>query len=165
MPGPNRRLLVQELLKGWMDGRIKLYLTMTALHYRRAHVALFQQGNYVPLETDGRHRAHVCAFARIHDGQSILTIVPRLVYGLLQDKQSILTIVPRLIGLLQDNRVAPLGPDVWKDTWVETEPQVVQYRNILTGEVLSPSTVERRLALPLAEIFRDCPVALLERIA
>ncbi|MGH7230799.1 MAG: malto-oligosyltrehalose synthase, partial [Nitrospiraceae bacterium] len=146
--GADRGALVRELLGSWKDGRIKLYLTSTILHYRRAHAALFRHGRYVPLETGGTQGDRICGFARVHDDRSVLTLVPRLTYGLTPDRG-----------------FPPVGSEVWKDTWVATEPFVARYRHILTGDVLSPTDVNGRPALHLAQVFRDCPVALLESMA
>ncbi|MFQ5781143.1 MAG: malto-oligosyltrehalose synthase, partial [Nitrospiria bacterium] len=40
----NRKRLVRELIKTRTDGRIKCYVTATALHYRRVHPSLFLEG-------------------------------------------------------------------------------------------------------------------------
>jgi (1->4)-alpha-D-glucan 1-alpha-D-glucosylmutase len=146
--GSDRRSLVRDLLATRKDGRIKLYLTMTGLRYRRRHASLFHSGRYVPLESGGAYRNHVCAFARVHEDHAVATIVPRLVQGLLR----------------KDGR-ASLESEVWKDTWIWTDAEVGRYRNLLTGDVLSPARVEGRPALPLAQVFHDCPLALLEKIS
>src|SRR5213080_2907500 len=38
----------EELMQNWPDGRIKMFLTQRALHFRSEHVELFQSGNYLP---------------------------------------------------------------------------------------------------------------------
>jgi maltooligosyltrehalose synthase len=53
--------LVQELLAQWWDGRLKLYVTSKALHFRRSHATLFQDGDYLPLLCRGARREHVIA--------------------------------------------------------------------------------------------------------
>jgi len=148
--GPDRRNVVQDLLVNRADGRIKLYNTMTALTYRRDHSALFLNGEYVPLESQGAKKDNLCAFARIHGDDAVITVVPRL-----------------LAGLNPDAKTAPIGSDVWGDTaitvpaWRPGSP----YRNLLTGETLCSVTAEERQALPLAQILGLFPVALLERLA
>lgn len=143
-----QRQLVQALLATVPDGRIKLYLTMVGLHYRRAHVSLFLSGEYVPLEVGGTKKRHVCAFARIYEDRAIVAIVPVLVKGLCQDAETF-----------------PFGPGVWEDTWV-TVPSwrpASCYQNLFTGEILSSTEAEGKQSLRLAEILGSCPVALLER--
>ncbi len=147
--GANRVELVKELLDAREDGRIKLYVTMTVLHYRKASAELFQEGEYVPLAARGSKKDHVCAFARLHGDHAVVAVTPRLVAGLLSDK-----IEP------------PVGRAVWGDTMV-TAPSWrpgSRYRNVLTDETLVSSTVEEKQALSLAEVCGRFPVALLERI-
>ena len=50
-----------EMLTNWRDGRLKLYLTKEALHFRRSHRDLFLRGEYLPLESPGDHRESVCS--------------------------------------------------------------------------------------------------------
>ena len=99
--GSDQRQFVQELLATVPDGRIKLYITMVGLHYRRAHASLFLSGEYVPLKVEGTKKRHVCAFARIYEDQAVVAIVPILVKG-----------------LCQETEMFPFGPSVWEDTWV-----------------------------------------------
>ncbi len=56
--GSDQRQFVQELLATVSDGRIKLYMTMVGLHYRRAHASLFLSGEYVPLKVEGGKKQH-----------------------------------------------------------------------------------------------------------
>ena len=51
--GADRRALSRHLLETRLDGRIKLYVIMTALNFRRARQELFQRGDYLPLDTSG----------------------------------------------------------------------------------------------------------------
>ncbi|MEP6956713.1 MAG: malto-oligosyltrehalose synthase, partial [Chthoniobacterales bacterium] len=68
----------EELLAGWPDGRIKMFLTHRLLHFRREHPDLFLRGSYVPLRTTGAHRDSCVAFAREHESSWIVVIAPRL---------------------------------------------------------------------------------------
>jgi (1->4)-alpha-D-glucan 1-alpha-D-glucosylmutase len=141
--------LVEALLKTIPDGRIKLYITMAGLHYRRAHDSLFLRGEYVPLKVEGAKKKHVCAFARIYEDRAVVAIVPVLVRGLWQDAET-----------------PPPDPSVWGDTWVivpSWRPGSC-YQNLFTGEVLCSSEAEGTQRLRLAEILGCCPVALLERM-
>ncbi len=147
-----RGWLVRTLMASCQDGRIKLYLTLTALNFRRTHAALFQDGDYLSLDAQGVRRDHVCAFARgpaDRPDQAVLTIVPRLV-----------------AGLMQDSGKFPLGADAWRGTVlpVPTAKRGTRYRNVLTGAVLTPAEAGGTRVLSLADVFRDCPVALLERV-
>ena len=85
----NQRRLVQEMLATVPDGRIKLYITMVGLQYRRTHAPLFLSGEYVPLKVEGTKKRHVCAFARIYEDQAVVAVVPILVKGLCQETETV----------------------------------------------------------------------------
>jgi (1->4)-alpha-D-glucan 1-alpha-D-glucosylmutase len=147
--GQDPRQLVHTLLDHRTDGRIKLYVTMTALNYRRANRALFQNGEYIPLESQGSKQDHVCAFARLHAEQATVTVVPRLV-----------------ASLTGDQKILPVGQDIWGDTWVIVPSwrPGSPYRSLFTEETLMSQTVGEHQMLPVAKVLGECPVALLERL-
>jgi (1->4)-alpha-D-glucan 1-alpha-D-glucosylmutase len=147
--GSNQRQLVQDMLATVSDGRIKLYITMVGLHYRRTHAPLFLSGEYVPLKVEGTKKRHVCAFARIYEDRAVVAIVPILVEG-----------------LCQETEMFPFSPSVWEDTWVIVPSwrPASCYQNLLTGEILSSTEAEGKQSLRLAEVMGSCPVALLERV-
>jgi len=147
--GPDSRRLVRALLDQRTDGKIKLYTTMTALNYRLANRALFQNGEYIPLGCHGSKQDHVCAFARLHGEQSAVTVVPRFV-----------------ASLTDDPKRPPVGSDTWGGTWVIVPSWRAgsPYRNLFTGETLSSQTVGEHQMLPMAEVLGEYPVALLERL-
>lgn len=142
--GDNRRELCRRLLKTKKDGRVKLYLTMQTLHCRRAHPELFAAGEYIPAEVTGAAADHVFAFARRNEGQWVLVAVPRLVTRLVKEDQ------------------APLG-EVWGDTAVHLPgaPGGLGWRNVLTGQTLSPAERDGQLSFAIGELFADLPVTLL----
>ena len=147
--GSDQRRFVQELLATVPDGRIKLYITMVGLHFRRAQASLFQQGEYVPLKVEGAKQKHVCAFARIYGDRAVVVVIPVLVKG-----------------LCQETEIFPFDPRIWEDTWVivPSWKPASCYQNLFTGEILSSTEAEGKQSLRLAEILRFCPVALLERM-
>src|SRR5262249_41890719 len=106
-----------------------------------ANEALFREGDYVPLEADGERRDHVCAFARTAGGRSVVVAVPRLVLRLTGGQERL-----------------PLGPEVWRDTVLRLPEGRRDYRNVFVGEKLAGRGAE---GLPLAEVFRTFPVAIL----
>ena len=148
--GPDRRKLVGQLLDQKTDGRIKFYVTMIGLQYRRAHPLVFAEGRYVALEGQGPRSQHVCAFARVHEEKTIVAVVPRLLGGLMSETKG----------------AAPLGADVWQDTCLllpDDEPGI-EYRNLFTSHIIRPDRHDGRSTLQLQHILQDCPVALLERL-
>lgn len=144
--GVNRLALVRRLMESWEDGRIKLYLLYSGLRHRREHATLYLDGDYVPLECSGVRQSHVCAYARLHQEQAIVTVIPRLSAELVPAGS------------------AAVG-DVWQDTrlTVPSWKAGSHYINLLTGQRLDTITEEGRQVLPLSQVLRDCPVALLER--
>ena len=64
----DRAALAQELVKTREDGRVKMFLIREALALRARRRALFERGDYRPLEVHGAWAEHVCAFARVARG-------------------------------------------------------------------------------------------------
>jgi len=136
--------LVPELLEGWEDGRLKLYLSWKALHFRRAHPELFLQGDYLPLYAAGRNRESVCAFARRRGNEWALLAAPRL--------------VTRLVAVGE----FPLGKKVWGGGVLPLPRGApARWRNVLTGETVAAVFLRGKKSLPLARVFERFPVALL----
>ncbi len=144
-----RQPLLHDLLVNRADGRIKLWLTAEGLRYRRAHASLFLHGEYVPLDVVGPKREHLFAFARIHEDEAIVVVVPRLLTGLVED---------------------PAGRSFDGWTWGETSvvmpswKQGSSYRNVLSERQLETAQNGTRQTLSAAEILREFPGALLERL-
>ena len=144
--GSGRKELVRRLMVDKEDGRIKLYLTYRLLNFRRENRELFEKSEYLPLEAQGRLAENVCAFARKGDGKSIIIAAPRF-----------LTKVFPWQELTLDEKV-----------WSETSIIIpfaragARYRQVLTGESVTALECEGNTILPLAEVFADCPVAVLE---
>jgi (1->4)-alpha-D-glucan 1-alpha-D-glucosylmutase len=137
--------LVEQILKFWQDGRIKLYVTYKALNIRRAYQDIFQEGNYAPLPIEGQRREHVCAFGRNMRKKWAITVVPRF--------------VPRLV----DIGYLPCGQQVWgNDILILPEDAPQNWLNVLTGEKLR--AFDGRKGLSLAEVFHIFPVAFLKNI-
>ncbi len=143
-----RLKFARELLDSRQDGRIKFYVTMTGLRYRAAHIPLFQEGDYVPLEATGASKDRLCSFARISGDLAVVAVAPRLVAGLMGDR----------VG-------PPVGKGVWEDTRIPVPSWRAgsRYRNILTGEELTTTSAEDRQMLMVGEVLAHFPVALLER--
>lgn len=131
--------LHEELLHHPENGKVKLYLLHKALTTRRNMQALFATGDYVPLQVQGARKEHVLAFARHHKGEWALVAVPLLLVS--------------LVG----SHSQPLGEEVWQDTSIllpDNAPQEWQ-------QVLGAGTVNAAPSLPVAELFKTFPVALL----
>ena len=124
----------EDLLDNWPDGRIKLFLTHRLLRFRRENPELFRRGSYLPLTLTGVFADCCIAFAREHEGQSIVVLAPRL---------------SARIGF------PPIGA-AWGDTAVQLPTGWSGARSIFTGEIIS---LEK--TLPLAQAFAQLPFAAL----
>jgi len=112
--------LCQEMLSNYQDGRIKMWVTMRGLEFRREHPDLFRKGSYIPLEPSITNQ-HVCAFARVltHEQHTTMAIVavPRFTYTLMGGVQK-----------------PPVG-HVWENAALKLPPGAPsELENIFTGE-------------------------------
>lgn len=147
--GTNREGLMKDLLKTSEDGRIKLFVTMVGLQYRRTHRGLVQGGEYLPLDIQGRKREHLCAFARVNHDHAAVVVAPRL-----------------LAGLMPGHAGFSIGADTWEDTTVTVPPWKPRgrYRNLFTEERFTSMPEGERHVLPLSQVCGTFPIALLERL-
>jgi (1->4)-alpha-D-glucan 1-alpha-D-glucosylmutase len=139
---------VENLLRRWSDGRVKLFTTWKSLAVRREQAKLFTSGDYAPLFAAGlvptgvegvRAEAsrHVVAFARSFDGRRVIVAVPRLMVAVV------------------DAGVQPIG-DVWGDAVLEAgSDSAPVYVNAFTGESIAATGGEIRLR----DLFARFPVA------
>lgn len=131
--------LVSELLASRTDGRIKLFLIARTLRARRNLRTVFARGMYLPLRTGGEWADHIFAFCRTYRNTLVMAVAPRF-----------------LTRLVKPDEV-PTGEQVWRDTHLlcrKAMPSI--WVNLITGE-----SIPGALRLPVREVLRDCPVALL----
>ncbi|PYL69954.1 MAG: malto-oligosyltrehalose synthase, partial [Verrucomicrobia bacterium] len=69
---------IDELLRNWPDGRMKMFLTERLLQFRREHADLFYRGEYLPLRASGTLAECCVSFARELAGKWMIVIAPRL---------------------------------------------------------------------------------------
>ncbi|AKD05309.1 malto-oligosyltrehalose synthase [Pontibacter korlensis] len=131
--------LHKALLHHPENSKVKLYLLHKVLATRRDMQDLFDKGDYVPLQVHGAKQQHVLAFARHYQGKWAIVAVPLLLTSLVNGHE------------------LPLGEEVWQDTAIvlpETAPQGWQ-------QVLGQSTLNANGTLPVAQLLKTFPVALL----
>ena len=134
---------LRERLGHFDDGRVKLGLLQRVLRLREREPALFLEGSYLPLAIKGPAARHALAYGRQLDDRVAITIVPRLVAGMLP-----------IAG-------APsIEPDRWDGTTVQL-PDGLHARTLRC--VLSDTEVELDGTgrLPLATALATFPMALL----
>ena len=99
-------LNLDGLLRGWPNGRAKMFVMWKLLDLRERRAELFRAGDYEPIDGD----RNVCAFSR---GGEVLVVVPRFVTALVKPG------------------VFPLG-DLWRTAALGFPGR---WRNIFTGDV------------------------------
>jgi len=133
-------VLARELCANAVDGRIKLFVTSTALGFRRRRPDFFgAEADYAPLEARGAHADHVVSFGR-HE-RDVIVVAPRLTAALTRGR-----LVPPLGSLWEDDAL-----DVGEGSWTDLFTQRAH--------------TARGGALELAHVLADFPLALLERRA
>ncbi len=131
---------IKELLVNREDGRIKLFLTWRALGTRQDMYKVFSKGGYVPLKIAGRHKEHVFAFARRHEAEWTMTVVPRLCTSLVEEDHF------------------PLGHESWQDTEIIMPAGLPdRWNDSFTHETVTANGS----SVPVGEALRRFPVALL----
>ncbi|HNI38394.1 MAG TPA: malto-oligosyltrehalose synthase, partial [Pseudomonadales bacterium] len=140
--------LAVELLNHATDGRLKLYLTYRALHFRRTHRAIFEQGRYLSLSAVGTRALQAISFARCIQQQTIIVVATRFLANL-----------PIDISL-------PVGNAVWQDTVLLLPEEIAGcYRDVFTGQKICVQKQADTYVLPLAKVCTYLPIALLEKTA
>jgi (1->4)-alpha-D-glucan 1-alpha-D-glucosylmutase len=136
--------LIKELLAHWETGGIKQFITYKALNFRRAHLALFLHGDYLPLTAAGEREPHLVALARR------------------QESQWALAVAGRFFSHLAPQGKLPVGEEVWGETTLLLPPEAPpEWRDIFTDASLTTISGPTNQVLPLKQVFRDLPVALL----
>jgi (1->4)-alpha-D-glucan 1-alpha-D-glucosylmutase len=128
------------------DERAKLYLTWKILQFRREHAVLFRCGEYLPLRVTGEHATNLCAFARRHEGELLITVAPRL-----------------YLRLLGDRELPPLGEIVWENTTIELPREATgALQNLVDAtEVIAGYQVGDHSGVRVADALAHFPVAVL----
>jgi (1->4)-alpha-D-glucan 1-alpha-D-glucosylmutase len=124
---------------------LKLYTTWRTLQIRNRESPLFEAGNYIPLAVTGDKAEHVVAFAREYQGKSAIIAVPRLGATLLGED------------------VESIGDEArWGNTRVEIpNSSAACFHNAFRGGCTPVEINEPQRSLPIAEMLRDFPVALM----
>jgi (1->4)-alpha-D-glucan 1-alpha-D-glucosylmutase len=134
-----------ELMSGWRNGRIKLYLIWKALGFRQQFREMVSDGQFLPAEVLGPRAENVVAFFRVSRSGSALVVAPK--------------------WLANSGMDAGSGFDSarWNDFWDGTEillgdERAKTWRNVLTGERMEASSNGR---IRLGELLKHFSVGLL----
>jgi malto-oligosyltrehalose synthase len=132
---------MEASLANWRGGRIKQAIIAQTLALRREHPRLFAEGSYEPIEVTGAIADHLVAFARRHDSDIAITVVPRLPHALLGENDRI-----------------TFDPSVWEDAALAVDSaSAVVWRNIFDDQTIRSANGK----IATKSIFSLCPVALL----
>jgi (1->4)-alpha-D-glucan 1-alpha-D-glucosylmutase len=123
-------------LQHWQDGAVKQAVITQILKLRAELPAPFAKGNYTKLEAEGPASAHVLAFARKHEGRTIIAAVTRLSAPLLAEAE------------------LPLVP---ASAWAETTLTLPRAGAV---DCLADQHFSNQ-RLPIAKLFAALPIALL----
>jgi (1->4)-alpha-D-glucan 1-alpha-D-glucosylmutase len=135
----NRFNLINDLLTAREDGRVKMYLIYRALTVRKKYRTLFERGSYVPLETGGKYKNNIIAFAREHRPLWAVITVPRLLTSVVQEGQD------------------PLDRKVWDDTHIILPDDAPP----LWNEEITGAEVEGKQVIYAGDLLKQFPCALL----
>ena len=125
-----------------------MFVTNRALAARAELRGLYEQGDYVPLQTSGARKDSLFAFARTLPGSARIAI----------------TCVPRLVASLTPDGAPPIGCGVWIDTRLDLRAALAvpaRFREVFTGATIDVETAGGTAMIPAAAIFERFPVALL----
>jgi (1->4)-alpha-D-glucan 1-alpha-D-glucosylmutase len=144
-----RTSLADDLLRSATDGRIKMFVTTSALSYRQNNRDLFERGEYLPLQPAGERERHVVSFARRVGDKTAIVIATRFFLRLTTE--------------------TPIGREAWGDTAILLNDEIAGcYRDVFTGGRVytrkRPDGDEAGNELLVAEALERLPVALLERV-
>ncbi|MBI1255838.1 MAG: malto-oligosyltrehalose synthase [Chloroflexi bacterium] len=134
----NRAALADDLLAHADDGRIKLYVTQTALQLRRDSPKLFTAAPYEAIPVEGAKAGCVCAFIRRYGDVIVLVIAPRL------------------IALLTEGQQTPPIGAVWNDTVLKLD----EYAGKTARSLFTDEAIPLDGSTPLASLLRRFPVGL-----
>lgn len=135
------RQTLRNFVEHWHDGCIKLYLIWKAIRFRRDHVDLFRDGEFVPLQSAGTNARNVTAFLRRHGNSWSLAAIPRW-----------LSQVPRT-GNREFN---------WGDTRLTLPSDSPgTWNSILTQTQLASKNEGAEQHLMVSDLFQEFPVAFL----
>ena len=141
----NPENLLDQLIQNPVDGALKLYVTRSALRFRRANRELFAKGSYTGLRVIGKKQRHVITFSRSYRQREVVIAAGRF------------------FALLGADGSLPVGKETWSDTAVILRKQTTatHYRELFTGRVIATEKRNGNLVLPVSEAFSHLPIALL----
>ncbi|MDP4174899.1 MAG: malto-oligosyltrehalose synthase [Bacteroidota bacterium] len=137
----NIQKYLKKLVSDMSDGKIKMFLTYKVIKARNENPELFQLGEYIPLETGGKYKNNIVAFARHYQNLWAITIAPRF-----------------LTSLVKENHM-PFGQKVWDDTHLILPTVIKQLKDILSNDFVGTNSSSSLLSI--GDILKNFPVSLI----
>ena len=131
---------LSKLKENYPDGKIKMYCLHKALELRNKNRLIFEEGNYFPLEPEGKYSEDILAFARVWNNIYTIIIVPLTTTKFFTEKLGILEVV-------ENDTVLSLPlkfPGKWKNCFTKKK-------------------FKQQYSFTAAELFQDFPVAVLKQ--
>jgi (1->4)-alpha-D-glucan 1-alpha-D-glucosylmutase len=133
-----------SLLQNWPDGKIKQHVIRTALQHRVRHPELFLNGEFSPIIAEGPRSENIVSISRRNGKEHAIAVAPRWLANTYTPEEAL----PSL--------------DFWAETAISL-PKCgpVGWINLLTGERLDSALKQNPRSIPVYEVLRRFPVALL----
>jgi (1->4)-alpha-D-glucan 1-alpha-D-glucosylmutase len=132
----DRRAAMRGFFAVWQDARFKLATLTTLLRFRQHAAGLFAAGDYQNLEAHGTRAECVCAFARQHGEQVLVSLTARF-----------------------PHRLESRGFDVDSTIALPENLRSYAWQDLLSGRELTAEDG----CLSAQMVFRDLPAAVLVR--
>jgi malto-oligosyltrehalose synthase/4-alpha-glucanotransferase len=129
----------KDLWKDRYEGKIKLWLIHFLLKLRKEQEDVFTNGDYIPLETEGKYREHVFAFARRYNKVWHIITVP---------------LHPAVIAREQNKAIGDID-------WGDTAIILPELPKGFAEQVIAGNKIEYNGKLDVKDLFRDLPVSIL----
>ena len=146
-----RSSVLRNWLEHWIDGRIKMMVTVAGLRLRRELPDVFLAGEYMPVPVEITVPGGAVAFARLAPGrdQAVVFVAPRLFSRLISPTQSL-----------------PIGGDCWKTSRLMLPPELRdrQFRDEISGAEIRPTRASESAWIFVGEALQTLPVAMLRAV-
>jgi (1->4)-alpha-D-glucan 1-alpha-D-glucosylmutase len=145
LPCRERVEAIDDLLRHWHDGRIKMFVTACGLALRRGMTDFFIDAEYQPLDVEVTVPGGLVGFARTLDQRALITIVPRLTSRLTDTEHPL-----------------PIG-ERWKTSRVLLPASLASrtFREVFTGSTMTPERGTDGPWIFAGQALRTLPVAVL----
>lgn len=128
---------IKDLWSSRHDARIKLWLMNKLFTIRNDYSEVFESGQYIPLEVKGKYKDNCLAFARMHQGVWLVTVVP-----------------------LNLARIGSL-PGQYQPDWSDTRIMLPAHAPVGYSSLLLDGKGKHSGTLPLKELLQDFFIALI----